>query len=90
MEKVYIVYEMNYGDLILECDAANILGVYKNHGAAIEKVKELIKNTLDDGYYILDEERNNIERDNYVRFFYKCQENWNDYFEICIEEKEIK
>lgn len=90
MEKVYIVYEMNYGDLVPECDAANILNVYKNYEAALEKAKELIKNTLDDGYYILDEERDNIERDNHVRFFYNHQENWNDYFEICIETKEVQ
>ena len=92
MEKVYIVYYSNYEDTVRDCgcDATEIIGVFKNKEDAIKRAKDKIDWTLTDGCYILDEERNDIDRDNMVRFFYNNQENWRDYFEIVVEECEVK
>ena len=91
MEKVYIVYEVNYGDPLSECDAVDIYGVFKDEDDAYSKAQELIDLNLHEGSnYVLDEERNDLHRDGFVRFFYNNQENWNDYFEIIVEMREVE
>lgn len=92
MEKIYIVYYSNYEDVVRDCgcEATEILGVFKNKEEALKLAKEKINWTLNEGYYVLDIERDDIERDNMVRFFYNNQENWSDYFEIIIKESEVK
>ena len=91
MEKVYIVYYSNYEDVVRDgADATEIIGVYKNKDEAIKVAKERIKKTLEDHERMLDIERDDIDRDNYVRFFWGWQENWSCYFELCVDEKEVK
>ena len=88
MNKVYLLYESNYGELLCECDSTNIIGLYKNKEQAIKKAKELVANDLQDNY-VLDNENYDIEN-GYARLFYNNQENWGCYFEMFIEEMEIK
>ena len=40
--------------------------------------------------YILDKENNDIEENNCVRLFYDHQENWNDFYEIFIQEIQVQ
>ena len=87
---MYLVYESLYGDLLNECDSTNIIGLYSTKEKAIKKVKEMIANELSSDSYVLDEERNNIEEDNYVRFFFNQQENWSCFYEILIEKVEVE
>jgi hypothetical protein len=87
---MYLVYESLYGDLLNECDSTNIIGLYDTKEKAIKKAKELINNELSSDSYVLDEERNNIEEDNYVRFFFNKQENWSCFYEILIEKVEVE
>lgn len=87
---MYLVYESLYGQLLDECDSTNIIGLYKNKEDAIKKAKENIYNDTVENDYVLDEERNDIERDGYVRLFYEDQENWDCYYELFIQEMEVK
>ena len=83
---MYLVYESLYGELLYECESTIIVGVYDSLEKAKNKVKELINA---EEYYVLDNERNDLEKDNFVRLFYSYQENWNDYFEIIIKKLEL-
>jgi len=87
---MYLLYESLYGDLLNENDSTCIIGLYKDKKQAIEKAEEIIKEDTTMNQYILDLERNNLEEDSYVRLFWNCQENWNCYYEIIIEELEVK
>lgn len=83
---MYLVYESLYGELLCDCESANIIGLYQTREQAVDKVKSMIKNELESGdNYVLDEEMNDIDNFNYVRLFYNNQENWNCYYEILIE-----
>lgn len=87
---MYLVYESLYGILLDECDSTNIIGLYKNKEDAIKKAKENIYIDTVENDYVLDEERNDIERDGYVRIFHEEQENWDCYYELFIEKLEVK
>lgn len=87
---MYLVYESLYGELQQECDATNIIGLYGTKEKALAKVNELIQAEINEGQYVLDCDRNKLEEDNYVRFFYKEQENWNWYYELFIEKLEVQ
>lgn len=87
---MYLVYESLYGDLLCECDSTNIVGLYDTKEKAITRAKELINNELTNNDYVLDKERNDLERDNYVRFFFNSQENWSCYYEIMVEKVEVQ
>lgn len=83
---MYLVYESLYGDLLCDCESANIIGLYQTREQAVDKVKSMIKNGLElDNNYVLDEEMNDIDNCNYVRLFFREQENWSCYYEIHIE-----
>lgn len=91
MEKVYLVYESNFEDVARDCgEATELIGLYKDKEKAYEIAEKQIKKDLENGLYVLDIERDDIRRDNYVRLFYDHQENWDVYFEICISEMEVK
>lgn len=83
---MYLVYESLYGELLYECEATNIIGLYETREQAVDKVKSTIKNELElNNNYVLDDEMCDIDNCDYVRLFYKEQENWNCYYEIHIE-----
>lgn len=82
---MYLVYESLYGELLCDCESANIIGLYQTREQAVEKVKSLIDDELKEDDYVLDEEMNDIDNFNYVRLFYNNQENWNCYYEIHIK-----
>lgn len=87
---MYLVYESLYGELQAECCATMIIGSYKNKEDALKVAKEYINDDIKCNNYVLDEERNDIERDGYARLFYDDQENWHDYYEIFVEKIEVK
>lgn len=87
---MYLLYESLYGDFLSDCDSTNIISLYNTKEKAINKAKDLIERyTMDDGY-VLDEERKDIEKDNFVRLFRGWQENWSCYFEIIIKKMEVE
>lgn len=87
---MYLLYESLYGELLYECDSTNIVGLFSNREKAVEKAKKMIKGQLEnDNTYVLDNENNDIENDNLVRFFFNNQGNWNCYYEIIIEKVEL-
>ena len=83
---MYLVYESLYGELLYECDATNIVGLYSTKELAQEKVKQMVERNLSEDDWVLDE---NINDYNFVRIFWKEQENWGCYFEIEIKEMEL-
>lgn len=93
--KVYVVYQSLYGDLLQETGmCTEIISVYENLEKAKEKVKQLVSAELANTEnqkegYVLDEE---IEKDDetFFRFFWNKQENWMNYYEIGIEEREVE
>lgn len=88
---MYIVYECNYGELLFDCIHTNIIGLYDDKKKAINEVNKMIKSELEsNNNFVRDIETDNIETDNLVRFFYNYQENWNCYYEIIIEKKEVE
>lgn len=91
--EVYVVYEMLYGELIQECgDSANLIGVYKSKEEAIDTINKVYINSDINEGYVLDNEKNGMINDKYGiwRMFWNNQENWNCYYEIIIEKKEVK
>lgn len=83
---MFLVYESLYGELLQDNDSTNIIGLYDSREKAFKKAQEIIDRELKEESYILDIERDNLERDSFVRFFYGWQENWNCFYEIIIEE----
>ena len=89
MEYIYIVYQSNYYDATDGCDATDILGVFKDKERAYKLAIDVIRANLKDTNYVIDDERNDLTRDGYVRLFYNNQENWRDYFEISVIRKVV-
>lgn len=90
--KVYVVYESYYGELIQETgDSTQILGVYKNLEEVKKYIKDIVEADLEDNY-VLDEETDNTINENggYYRLFWNNQENWQCYYEIVAELKEVE
>jgi len=87
---MYLVYESLYGELLQEGDSTEIIGLYKDKEQAINKVKYLIGEDMRCNNYVLDDERNDIDRDGYVRLFYNYQENWGDYYEVFVMKMEVE
>jgi hypothetical protein len=91
MEKVYLVYMSNYEEVVRDgAEATEILGVYKNKEEAYNVAKAQINKVLDDHNWVLDMERDDLDRDWFVRFFFNNQENWDCYFELSVAELEVK
>ena len=89
MDKIYILFE-NTSPLLASdcgCDTFEIIGIYKEKENAIKEKVNIIESYLKDGY-IIDEQDNGKTKDNTI-IFWKHQENWNEYIEIIIQEKEI-
>ena len=55
----------------------------------MQKAYDQIKIVMENPNMVMDNERDDLERDNSVRFFYDHQENWSCYFEISVSEMEV-
>lgn len=90
---VYVVYEMLYGELIQETgDSANIIGIYEDKDKAIDEINRIyIDSDINEGY-VLDIEKRGMVSNKYGiwRMFWDYQENWDCFYEIVLEEKEVK
>ncbi len=85
MKNVYIVYESNYGDLILDgCEATQIIGIFSNKDKAYECKMEQIDTGIENGY-LIDEDNKNFQENDTVIMFKDEQENWSCFYEIIIE-----
>ena len=90
--KVYVVYESYYGELLQDCgDSTNLIGVYSDIEKAKEKIQGLVSADLSNNY-VLDRDCENYinESGGYYRLFYNNQENWNCYYEIIMEKREVE
>ena len=95
MESVYVITEINYGDLAVDCDVLEDMEVFKDKDKALERFNCIIKEHIDTictENWVLDEEDDieNINVGDIIRFFYDHQENWNSYFEVQIQEVKIQ
>lgn len=91
MEKIYLVYMSNYEEVVRDgAEATEILGIYKDKEKAYNVARNQINKVLEDHNWALDDERNDLDRDGFVRFFFNNQENWDCYFEITVTEMEVK
>lgn len=90
--KVYVVYESYYGELVLETgDCTDILGVYTDLEKVKEKVNNIVQSDLEDNYVLDNQTENTInENGGYFRLFWNNQENWQCYYELIVEVKEIE
>lgn len=100
---MYLVYESMYGELVYDCGATNIVGLYSTKELAQEKVKQMVERNLSEDDWVLDENIFRITTSvdstktngtdlndyNFVRLFWKEQANWCCYFEIEIKEMEL-
>lgn len=90
--KVYVVYQNGY------CEGfkiMNILGVYNNIGTAKKTYLYNIEENIKSCGYNYDKECKHITLDKegkhcMTRLFNNNVENWNDYLEIHIEEREVE
>lgn len=88
--KVYLVYMSNYEEVVRDgAEATEILGVYNNKEEAYNVARNQINKVFDHNW-VLDMERDDLDRDGYVRFFFNNQENWDCYFELSVTELEVK
>lgn len=89
--KLYLVYESNYGEIILEgCDSTDIVGIFKTREQAEMKRQELIeKATLNDGWVLDEQVKQDYLNKDVVIMFWQEQENWSNYYEIHIKEMEV-
>ncbi len=79
--KVYVLIEEDFNDI--DGTFYELLGVYNNEKKA-ERIKETKMNEYLKKDYIKDEESPDI------RLFSGFQENWQDYIQFYIEEKEVE
>lgn len=87
--KVYVVYQLGYtGSNVLE-----ILGVYKDYKIAETKYLQQINDNIEDFDFGVDEECDDriYELTQRMTRLFKggYQENWDNYLEIYIEEREV-
>ena len=98
MESVYVITEINYGEVCWECDTLADMEVFKDKDKALERFNYLIKGHIDTqgagtcGTWVLDEEADieNIKVGDTIRFFYGVQDNWDSYFEVQLHEVKIQ
>ena len=88
--KVYVVSIINYGELANECGGAEILGVYKTKEQAKISKNKYIEGDIADGYLLDEDLKGNYEERDIVTMFSGYQENWNCYYELVIDECEVK
>ena len=86
--KVYILFEEVFGT---EEKYTEILGAYTTKEKAIEQLKKIIDNNIKHNNFVLDEMNNHKPEalQNHTIIFYDYQENWNNYIEYIIIEKEV-
>lgn len=85
--KAFIVYEKLHGELLQEGRGnVEIIGLYKNKQEAIKTIEQYIKSDIQEGFVL---DKNNNSKDTF-RLFENYQDNYESYFEIVIEEKEIQ
>lgn len=86
--KIYILFEEVFGT---EEKYTEIIGAYTTKEKAIEELKKAIDDNIKHYNFVLDEQ-NEYKPEvfkNHTIIFYDYQENWNNYIEYIIIEKEV-
>lgn len=86
--KLYVLFEEVFGT---EEKYTEILGVYSTMKEAIKEKEKAINDNIQHYNFVLDEE-NEFKPEvfkNHTIIFYGYQENWNNYIEYIIIEKEV-
>lgn len=88
IEKIYILYEEVFGT---DERYTEILGAYSTHKKACKELKNTIDENIKHHNFVLDEQDNCKAEvfKNHTIIFYDYQENWNNYIEYIIVEKEV-
>lgn len=89
MEKVWIVYEANYGELACENDATSIVGVFSSEKSALSCAEDLIEEGKDYNY-IPDGEFYEGKIVQSVPMFSKKMDNLKNYYEIVVECQNVR
>lgn len=89
--KLFLVYFSYYGEILGEIgNATSIEGIFKTREEAERLRENLIKEDIENGWIIDKEVANDYLSKDIVIMFWAEQENWNNYYEICIKEMEVK
>ena len=89
--KLFLVYFSYYGEILGEIgNATSIEGVFKTREEAERLRENLIKEDIENGWIIDKEVENDYLSKDIVIMFWTEQENWDNYYEICIKELEVK
>lgn len=86
---MYLLYESLYGDLLVDCNSTDIIGLYDSREKAVKKAEKLIKEDIEQNDYVLEID-NNFNDSNCVRLFWRRQENWGCYYEMIIKKIEVE
>lgn len=88
-DKVYILLDEYYNEV--DNSGTDIICVCKSKEEVLARRKALVEANLNDDElgWVLDEETQDLEAD-LVRMFYGYQENWENYFNLVIEEKVVE
>lgn len=96
MESVYVITEVNYGEVCWECDTLERLEIFKDKNKALERfnciIKERVSRLCDNDDWVLENDTNieNVKVGDLIRFFHREQDNWNSYFEVQLHEVKIQ
>lgn len=85
-----LLYESLYGELTMECDSTEIIGLYDKREKAVKKAMENIEKYTKEWGYVVDKEKDNFKNNDCVIMFQSCQENWDCYFTICIKKIDLE
>ena len=85
--KVYVLIEKNYN---YDCEdpTSEVVGIYKNIWKAETERQKLIQDNVNNFDFVRDSQNKN-ELLGTETIFYNYQENWNNYIEFEIVEKEV-
>ena len=84
--KIYILLEKVFP----QCEApyTEIIGVYKNINNAQKEQEKIINDNIENFNFVKDENASKVFKNDTI-IFYSYQENWDNYIEYKIIEKEV-
>ena len=85
MKKIYILIQNSYNE---EGANSEIIQAFYNKEKAIQARQILIIDNITN-YGFVKDEQNKSDNDKLITLFWDYQENWNDYIELEIIEKEV-
>ena len=93
--KVYVCYEANYNIVANDCGAADEIHLYSNWDGVRKWLKEAIDRGIENGFVVEEESSKELDEllntpaDIRLSMYYKRQDNFNEYYDITVELKEL-